>query len=106
QLFIRLAEDSVVSADTRRQGTLPRVLPLVAGGGSAPDLLRPRPLLRIIPGKLHGEPHILDTRITSATIYALAVMGYPLDDIQHMYPDADSRALEQAIEFERSLTAA
>src|SRR5688572_30799038 len=31
--------------------------------GQGPDLLDPRPLLRIIPGKLHGEPHVVDTRI-------------------------------------------
>ena len=78
-------------------------LHLVAPYKQAPDLLQPRPLLRIIPGKLHGEPHISGTRIPTRTIGALHRASYSLQQIQTMYPDATSAALNEAIEFERSL---
>ncbi len=86
------------------QGALPEVLNLVAPYKSAPDLLKPRPLLRIIPGKLHGEPHIVGTRIPSLTISALSKAGYDLGQIYAMYPDATPDALSEAIAFEQSLT--
>lgn len=68
-----------------------------------PDLLIPRPLLRIIPGKLHGEPHVRDTRISSAVIFTLYEQGYALGQIQRMYPDASLDALLEAIDLEESL---
>ena len=70
---------------------------------AGPDLLQPRPLLRIIPGKLHGEPHLVNTRISSATIYALHADGFPLAQIREMYPEADPEALSQAVDLEESL---
>ena len=66
---------------------------------AGPDLLQPRPLLRIIPGKLHGEPHLVNTRISSATIYALHADGFSLAQIREMYPEA----LSQAVDLEESL---
>ena len=70
---------------------------------AGPDLLQPRPLLRIIPGKLHGEPHLVNTRISSATIYALHADGFSLAQIREMYPEADPEALSQAVDLEESL---
>ena len=102
KLYLQLPEMSV-RARPGGQGALPEVLNLVQPYKSAPDLLRPRPLLRIIPGKLHGEPHIVDTRIPSLTISALDQAGYTLEQIGTMYPDAPPEALSEAIEFERSL---
>ena len=72
--------------------------------GKGPELLERRPLLCIWPGKLHGEPHLVGTRIPSAAIFALQKSGYTLDQIQDMYPDAVPAALSQAIEFEQSLS--
>jgi uncharacterized protein (DUF433 family) len=69
----------------------------------SPDLLQPCPLLRIIPGKLHGEPHLVNTRISSATIYALHSDGFPLAQIREMYPEADLEALVQAVDLEQPL---
>ena len=57
----------------------------------------------IIPGKLHGEPHLLDTRITSATVYTLHKGGYRTEQIRAMYPEASPHALRQAIDLEQSL---
>lgn len=79
------------------------MLDLVAPYHNGPDLLEPRPLLRIIPGKLQGEPHLLDTRIASATIYTLHNSGYGTEQISAMYPEASPHALRQAIDLEQSL---
>lgn len=106
QLAIRLGDDGAVTADAGRQRLMEDVLPLVQPFQTGPDLYRPRPLLRIIPGRLHGEPHLVGTRIASAVVFEFARMGYPLSDIQEFYPDADRDALQQAIEFERSLRVA
>jgi uncharacterized protein (DUF433 family)/DNA-binding transcriptional MerR regulator len=102
RLYFRL-DHRPVRADPGQQAAFTNVLHLVQPYELAPNLLEPRPLLRIIPGKLHGEPHILDTRIPSATINALYEAGYDVDTLQQMYPDASSAALHEAIEFERSL---
>lgn len=73
-------------------------------GGRGPDLLTPRPLLRILPGKLNGEPHLSNTRISTSAIYELHRSGYSIEQIQDLYPEAERSALVQAIEFEESLT--
>ena len=79
------------------------MLDLVAPYHNGPDLLEPRPLLRIIPGKLQGEPHMLGTRIASATVYTLHKGGYGTEQIMAMYPEAAPHALRQAIDLEQSL---
>ena len=80
------------------------VLPLVALYRSrGPDLLVPRPHLRIVPGKLHGEPHVVDTRIPSATLHALYRAGYATDQIAEMFPEAAGEPLAEALDLEASL---
>ena len=66
------------------------MLDLVAPYHNGPDLLEPRPLLRIIPGKLQGEPHLLGTRIASATIYTLHNSGYGAEQIMRDVPGGRS----------------
>jgi uncharacterized protein (DUF433 family)/DNA-binding transcriptional MerR regulator len=93
-----------VRATPDRQIASPDILPLVAPyGARGPDLLEPRPLLRIIPGKLHGEPHVLNTRIPSAALYSLHRSGYTDAQILEMYPDVSAEALRQAVDLEESL---
>jgi len=103
-LFLQLPEQTIRANDSR-QVAISEMLYLVRPYKNGPDLLQPRPLLRIIPGKLHGEPHIVGTRIPSLTLGALDRDGYTTQQIQMMYPDATEEALREAIEFERSLTA-
>jgi len=105
ELFFEI-DDDLVRADRSRQGAMPGVLPVVRQYKRGPDLLEPRPLLRIIPGKLHGEPHLLDTRIPTAAIFALHRQGFSIAEISTMYPDADSKALGQAVELEDTLNPA
>ncbi len=101
-LFLRRADDVAMRTDSG-QLAIPGILRLVTPYQAAPDLLKPRPLLRIIPGKLHGEPHIQDTRVSTAVLYRLDEMGYPSDQILAMYPSVSEDALIQAVDLERSL---
>ncbi len=97
------AEDTLVRADPSRQQAWGEMLDLVRPYQTGPDLRRPRAHLRIIPGKLHGEPHILNTRIPSSTVYLLAQAGYSSDAIRRMYPEVGVEALHEAIDLEQSL---
>ena len=96
-------DEQLIRADRGGQLAMPDALAVVYPYKAGPDLLQPRPLLRIIPGKLHGEPHLLDTRIPSATIYSLHSDGFLLPRIHDMYPEANVEALKQAIDLEESL---
>lgn len=70
-----------------------------------PDLIRPRPLLRIVPGKCSGEPHLSGSRLTTRTIAALADRGYEPGKIIALYPGEPLQAIEEAIDLERALSA-
>ena len=103
-LFLK-DDERVVRAMPGLQAGWPEMLDLVLVDPyrTGPNLLEPRSLLRIIPGKLQGEPHLLSTRITSATVYTLHKGGYRTEQIRAMYPEASPHALRQAIDLEQSL---
>ena len=70
-----------------------------------PDLRRPREHLRIVPGKLGGEPHLAGTRIATAAIASLSQRGFNEGRIIELYPHLrHSRdAIRNAIDLERQL---
>jgi DNA-binding transcriptional MerR regulator/uncharacterized protein (DUF433 family) len=103
ELFFEIPEKGTIRAAPGQQGAWGHVLQLVYPYQKGPDLLTPRPHLRIIPGKLHGEPHVIDTRIPSAAIYALARSGYSPAQIRVVYPEAPQDAIDEAIDLERSI---
>jgi uncharacterized protein (DUF433 family) len=106
-LFFHEPDGPTIRADASRQEAMSGALSLVSAyNGRGPDLLQPRPLLRILPGKLHGEPHIVHTRIPTAALFELHREGYTSEQIQRMYPDVSIEALNQAIELEQALGAA
>lgn len=70
---------------------------------SGPDLHEPRPQLRIVPGKLSGEPHIRRTRLETQALAALARRGVERDKIYQLYPIATQEAIDQALDLERQL---
>lgn len=80
--------------------------PFDSGTGHGPNLVRPRPHLRIVPGKVAGEPHLAGTRVTSLSIAALAMRGFKLRAITEMYPDEDPKAISEALELEQDLASA
>lgn len=68
-----------------------------------PNLLRPRPLLRIVPGKLAGEPHVKDTRVETSMLDGLVERGYGPADIVGMYPFLTEEAVLEARSLEQQL---
>ena len=74
-------------------------------GATGPDLIRPRPTLRILPGKLSGEPHIEGTRLATIRLAALVEDGLELADILQLYPDISEGAVSDAVDLERQLQA-
>ncbi len=77
--------------------------PFESDGVAGPNLLRPRPHLRIVPSKVAGEPHIEHSRLTTQTIAALAWRGYRPDQIADMYEEP-VQAVAEAIDLERQLS--
>jgi uncharacterized protein (DUF433 family) len=72
-------------------------------GGRGPDLLHPRPNLRIIPGKLSGSPHVAHTRLESQALGSLADSGLASATIYELYPDIERQSIDEAIDLERQL---
>jgi uncharacterized protein (DUF433 family) len=68
-----------------------------------PDLVRPGETLRMIPGKLSGEPHIEETRIQTQAIGALDARGLDHGSIIELYPDLGVENVRAAITLERRL---
>ena len=62
-------------------------------------------MLRIVPGKCSGEPHVSGSRVTTRSIAALWERGYGVDAIAVLYPHEDREALVQALELETQLSA-
>jgi uncharacterized protein (DUF433 family) len=100
----------VVDRDTPRtlggQGIVADLLDLFGPFDRGPDLRTPRPKLRIVPGKVAGEPHLQGSRLTTPTIAALDRRGYELDDIAALYPREDVEAIVEALDLERELAQA
>ena len=98
------AADRQRALDIGRDDLLDVIEPFASVEGSrGPDLVRPRPLLRIVPGKLGGSPHVVHTRLESQAVGALAASGLPQAKIYRLYPDVDRRAIDDALDLERQL---
>lgn len=76
-----------------------------SAGVRAPNLVAPRSTLRIIPGKLSGEPHVVDTRIPTNLVGAMADRGFAPPAIVRLYPALTKRNVEEAIDLEGQLRA-
>jgi uncharacterized protein (DUF433 family) len=94
-------------ADHRRRvldgDYLDLIAPFQTASTAGPDLHKPRPHLRIVPGKLAGSPHIFETRIETVAIAALADRSFPAARINTLYPDVDQAAILEAIDLENQL---
>lgn len=68
-----------------------------------PDLVAPRPRLRIVPGKLSGAPHVHRTRIETEALAALARRGMEAARIVLLYPVISKADVSDALDLERQL---
>jgi uncharacterized protein (DUF433 family) len=72
-------------------------------GTRGPDLVRPRPDLRIVPGKVSGSPHVVHTRLETRALAALTVDGFEIEGIHRLYPYVTTAQIEQALDLENQL---
>lgn len=80
------------------------VAPLTTVEGThGPNLLCPRPLLRIVPKKLGGAPHVRGTRIETQSLESLRASGYTEEGIVNLYPYVSSDAVRESFDLERQL---
>ena len=77
--------------------------PFKMGDQTGPNLVRPRPGLRIVPGKVSGEPHLAGTRITTRSLAALFKRFGEVGPVAALYPDVALGGIEQAIDLENAL---
>lgn len=75
----------------------------LGGDVHGPDLVAPRPRLRIVPGKLAGAPHVHRTRIETEALAALARRGMQLGKIVALYPVIETADVEEALDLEVQL---
>lgn len=92
---------------THREGVLEEALDLLGpfkiDGGRGPDLVQPRPHLRIVLGKVSGQPHLDHSRITTQAISALCERFGDLNRVISFYPDVAPEAISEAIYLEHQL---
>jgi uncharacterized protein (DUF433 family) len=80
------------------------IAPFVAAEGTrGPDLLQPRPTLRIVPGKLGGSPHVVDTRVETRALSALCEGGMLAGRIAALYPHLSEVQIAEALDLEEQL---
>jgi uncharacterized protein (DUF433 family) len=72
-------------------------------GTRGPDLVRPRPDLRIVPGKVSGSPHVVHTGLETRALAALTVDGFEIAGIHRLYPYVTAAQIEQALDLENQL---
>lgn len=72
-------------------------------GIRGPNLVVPRPRLRIIPGKLAGAPHLQRTRLETEALAAVARRGVSNHNVYRLYPRFDPAAIEEALDLESQL---
>jgi uncharacterized protein (DUF433 family) len=99
-------EDSVTTVSGQRALAgewLDLIAPFETEQGCAPHLHRPRPSLRIVPGKLSGSPHIVKTRIETLALAALETRGLPEAKIAALYPAAPADSIAEALDLEHQL---
>ncbi len=104
-IYVR-AGDSILSLHRQpvllSNDVLGLTAPFDSAGLRGPDLLRPRPHLRIVPSKVAGEPHVEHSRLTTQTIAALARRGYTAGQIAGLYDEPEA-VVDEAIDLEQQL---
>lgn len=112
--MVRVDRSGVVHVGPREEAkTLDPQLPLedldllepfeAESGIQGPNLVAPRPQLRIVPGKLAGAPHLLHTRLETEALAAIAARSPEKENVYRLYPNFDRDAIDQALDLERQL---
>ena len=92
-----------VSGQMADRDLLQPIAPFDLDGLRGPDLVRPRPTLRIIPGKLGGSPHVADTRVETRALASLRQDGMSVVGIAALFPHLTDLQIAEAIDLEDQL---
>jgi uncharacterized protein (DUF433 family) len=106
RIFIRTPEEVIDLAGQPfllDADVLELVAPFSIGGFEGPNLVMPRDRLRIVPARVAGEPHVMDTRVTTLSLAALARRGMAASRIAAIY-DIPEDAVDDALDLERQLS--
>jgi len=106
RIYVKRPSESPETLDGQLadRGLLDLVAPFsTAEGTRGPDLIRPRPELRIVPGKVSGSPHVVHTRLETRALAALGAEGFEVDGIHRLYPYVTTRQIEEALDLEKQL---
>jgi uncharacterized protein (DUF433 family) len=104
EIHIGPADDPIPVDAQPRLWELDLIQPFESESGiRGPDLLQPRPRLRIIPGKLAGAPHIERTRLETEALAAVARQGVTKGNLYKLYPAFDRVAIGEALALEEQL---
>jgi len=90
------------------QAIMPDAIDLIAPfttheGLRGPNLVAPRPQIRIVPGRLSGSPHLVHTRLETRALFALHRDGLAASAIRTLYPFVTGTQLAEALDLERQL---
>lgn len=100
------AGPETLAGQTLIDGSINLIAPFTTREGlRGPDLAKPRPELRIVPGRLSGSPHIVHTRLETSALFALDRDGVEASTICQLYPYLTTQQLNEALDLERQLEA-
>ena len=103
-VYVGRAEDSVPLDPQLRLENLDLIEPFESEAGiRGPDLVAPRPRLRIVAGKLAGAPHLLRTRLETEALAAISRRGIGKESVYQLYPSFDQAAIDEALDLESQL---
>jgi uncharacterized protein (DUF433 family) len=104
KVYVGARGESMIASGQLHAEVLDPLTPFESEQGIVgPDLVRPRPHLRIIPGKLAGAPHVERTRLETEALGALAKRGVSAQGIYRLYPNFDRAGITDAIDLEAQL---
>lgn len=104
EIYFGQASDSRPVGPQMRLEELDLIEPFESEAGvRGPDLVSPRPRLRIVPGKLAGAPHLERTRLETEALAAISRRGVSNENIYKLYPRFDPEAIDEALDLEEQL---
>jgi uncharacterized protein (DUF433 family) len=104
QVYVGKAEQSVPLDRQLPLENLDLIEPFESEAGiRGPNLVTPRPRLRIIAGKLAGAPHLRGTRLETEALHALSARGVDKREVYRLYPSFDRTAIDEALDLESQL---
>jgi len=104
RIFVDRSDGSHRTVDGQAAWDMGDAIDLLDAMATRPGLVRPTQHVRIAPARLSGEPFLIDTRIGTQGLAALAADGYDAGLIAGLY-GLPLGQVEEALEYEWALAA-